>query len=177
MAKTLRINHPDGHSNEFVFRTTTEADRTYISRLSYLAEVFGDETVTPPSAGFLRADRFYVGAWEPDNGGIVAVDAQLNNPAGGAWLIDGTEELHGTGYVAEGIPELAIAVEKRYWRQGLGRELLYRTVDLARQLGREGVSLSVHDNNHKARALYESSGFKFHRAQPEISYTTMVVRF
>lgn len=143
---------------KFTFRETSEADVTYVKRLNYLTDVFGDESVTPESEEFLEGMSFYVGKWEPDNG-ILVNDDDLDNPAGAAWYIFGDDEHHGVGYVGEDIPELAIAVESRYRRNGLGAELLRRAADLAEQRGCPGISLCVHNDNPGARRLYEREGF------------------
>lgn len=145
---------------KFEFRETTPHDVTYIKRLNYLAEVFGDETVTPAGEEFLHSNAFYTGAWNPVDG-IIVSDETLDLPAGGCWYIFGTRELHGTGFVDESMPELAIAVENRYRGRRLGPALLERTMELARARGCPGVSLCVHVDNTGARKLYECTGFTF----------------
>lgn len=160
---------------KFVFRTTTEADLTYVRRLNYLTEVFGDESSTPDSGEFLEAVKFYVGEWEPTNG-ILVNDDDLDNPAGAAWYIFGTEDHHGTGFYDERTPEVAIAVETRYQRNGLGAALLRRAVELARERGCPGMSLCVHEDNPGARKLYEREGFEF-VGEREAGYSAMVKIF
>ena len=161
---------------QFTFRETGPADLTYIKRLNYLADVFGDETVNPDPEQFLDANRFYLDAWTPERGGVLVSD-HLGVPAGASWLIWGTEELHGAGYVAPDIPELAIAVEKRYARRGLGGQLIERVADLAKELGAPGLSLCVHEDNVAAKALYERRRFEFHGQEGDSPYIAMVRRF
>jgi ribosomal protein S18 acetylase RimI-like enzyme len=59
--------------------------------------------------------------------------------------------------VADGIPELAIAVLPQYIGQGIGARLLARLLEDARSLY-PAVVLSVRDAN-PARRLYERLGF------------------
>ncbi|AKK11436.1 GNAT family N-acetyltransferase [Corynebacterium uterequi] len=158
------------------YRPSTSADLTYIRRLNYLTEVFGDESATPDTAEFLEASRFYVGRWDPQRGGIIAVDEDLDNPAGGAWLIFGTAECHGEGFVDPAFPELAIAVETRYQGRGVGTELMAHALDLARSWDVPGVSLCVHVDNPGARRVYERVGYVAVADAPS-GYTTMVYRF
>lgn len=159
----------------FDYRETSAADLTYIKRLNYLTEVFGDESVTPESTEFLAGTQFYVGAWKPTDG-VVVIDENLDNPAGGAWYMFGTEELHGSGFITEEIPELAIAVEKRYQGNGLGTTLLRRAAELAKERGCPGISLCVHEDNPGARRLYEREGFEFY-ATRDGGYDAMVRHF
>lgn len=95
---------------------TSEADRTYIARLNFLTDTFGDEHGTLADDFDTESD-YYVRDWNPTNGGFIAWRGWV--PAGGVWLLWGTDERHGFGYVAEEIPELALAVEGRYTGQGL----------------------------------------------------------
>lgn len=140
----------------FELRRATESDRTYIARLNFLTEVYGDESKPlPPEANNWFA--YYVDKWTPEGGAIIAWDGI--NPAGGVWLNWGTEAEHGFGHVEEGIPELAIAVEGRYKGQGLGSELLEAAAQLARELGAPGISLSVAYDNPRAARLYRHVGF------------------
>lgn len=142
----------------FGFRETTEHDVTYIKRLNYLAEVFGDESTTPDAEGFRAANAFYTGAWDPADG-IIVMDESLDVPAGGCWFIFGDAELHGTGFVEEDVPELAIAVESRYQGNKLGPALVERVSELVRERGCPGVSLCVHADNPRAKKVYERLGF------------------
>lgn len=130
------------------FAPTTEADRTYIARLNFLTDVFGDEHAEV-SSGFDRDFDYYVRDWHPEDGGFIAWDGNI--PAGGVWLVRGTDERHGYGHVKEGIPELAIAVEPRYRGKGVAKQLL--------ELVPAPVSLSVHPANERAHRLYLKAGF------------------
>lgn len=139
------------------FASTTEADRTYIARLNFLTDVFGEEHADV-SPEFDRDFDFYVRDWQPENGGFIAWDGNI--PAGGVWLVWGTDERHGYGHVTEGIPELALAVEGRYKGQGIGTALLEMAAELAKELGAPGISLSVAPTNERAHRLYLHVGFE-----------------
>ncbi|QPK79187.1 GNAT family N-acetyltransferase [Corynebacterium lizhenjunii] len=142
---------------ELDLRPATESDRTYIARLNYLADVFGKESA-PLSESFAQDYDYYVSTWRPGDGGVIAWRELV--PAGGVWLLWGTAQRHGYGHVAEGIPELALAVEERFKGQGLGTVLLDAAANLARQMGAPGISLSVAHSNSRADRLYRHVGFE-----------------
>ncbi len=144
-------------NEELQLRPTTESDRTYIARLNFLTDTFGDEFGTP-CEDFDADYEFYLDQWRPDNGGFIAWKGNI--PAGGVWLNWGTQDLHGYGFVEEAIPELAIAVEARYKGHGIGTKLLDAATELARTLGAPGISLSVEDDNPRAHKLYLHVGFE-----------------
>ncbi|MDU0479666.1 N-acetyltransferase [Staphylococcus chromogenes] len=138
-------------------RLATEADRTYIARLNFLTETFGDAygNINPD---FDEEFAYYVQEWTPKQGGVIAWRGTI--PAGGAWLRYGTTTRHGFGHVKEGIPEVALAVEERYASQGVGTALLDSAAQLAKEQGAPGISLSVHPENGRARRLYLHVGFE-----------------
>ena len=143
--------------SDFKLRPLSEADRTYLARLNFLTDTFGEEhkELTPQ---FDADFDYYLTGWEPSRGGFIAWEG--NVPAGGVWMNWGTEQSHGYGHVEEGIPELALAVEPRYRSQGVGTLLLRAATDLARDLGAPGVSLSVALANKRAHRLYLFMGFE-----------------
>lgn len=161
--------------SDFRLRPATESDRTYLERLFHLASVWGDETQTPKE-GFAEDMGRYVDAWTPEQGGIIAISPH-RVPAGGLWLRSGTDRRPPYGFVAEDIPELAIAVEGAFGGRGLGRELLTAALDLAQEQGHRGLSLAVDYGNDRARAIYEKIGFEVAEERPEMSTTTMVTYF
>lgn len=136
---------------------TTEADRTYISRLNFLTDTFGDESADLPD-DFDRWVEYYVGSWRPERGGLIAWRG--NVPAGGSWLLWGSKDNHGYGHVTEGVPELAIAVERRYAGFGIGSRLIEGVSQVAKEAGAPGISLSVHRENAHAHRLYTRLGFE-----------------
>lgn len=142
---------------ELLIRPTTEADRTYIARLNFLTDVFGDE-MAQPGTGFDDDFLPYVERWTPERGGAIAWKGNI--PAGGAWTVWGSPDVHGFGFVDPEIPELAIAVERRFNGQGIGTKLLDAVTDLARSWGAPGISLCVAQQNTRARSLYAHVGFQ-----------------
>lgn len=135
----------------------TEADRTYLARLNFLTDTFGDEhkELTPQ---FEEDFEYYLSGWEPSSGGFIAWEGHV--PAGGVWLNWGTPERHGYGHVADGIPEIGLAVEPRFRGQGVGTALIDASTNLAREMGAPGISLSVATANERAHRLYLHLGFE-----------------
>ncbi|MER0071445.1 GNAT family N-acetyltransferase [Corynebacterium sp. KPL2850] len=138
-------------------RATQESDRTYIARLNFLTDTFGDER-GELSSDFTDDFSFYVENWEPNQGGFIAWEDLV--PAGGVWLNWGTEDNHGYGFVEPAIPEFAIAVESRFAGQGIATALIDAAISLARTLKAPGISLAVHPDNPRAQGLYERLGFE-----------------
>ncbi|ADK28667.1 GNAT family N-acetyltransferase [Corynebacterium pseudotuberculosis] len=136
---------------------TQEVDRTYIARLNFLTDVYGNED-SELSHNFINDTHFYVDQWVSKDGGFIAWDTN-KIPAGGAWLLWGTSVNHGYGYVNEEIPEVAIAVEARFRGTGVASLLLKAAIALAQSLGAPGISLSVDKANTKAQQVYSHLGF------------------
>lgn len=155
----------------FDIRPTTESDRTYIARLNYLTETFGDD-LGELGPNFAADYEFYVDNWRPEQGGFVAWDNHI--PLGGVWLVWGTDDKHGYGFVRDDIPELAIAVESRAAGRGLGTALIKAAIDLAEQLGAPSISLAVDTANPRAERLYRHLGFVPVSETPVDGYLTMV---
>lgn len=133
--------------------------------MAFLAAMLGESAVwrpdkpTPTGEQVLADPRLamYLAGWpRPGDHGLVAVD---DRPVGAAWYRTFTEESHGHGFVAEDVPELAIAVVASRRREGIGRRLLGELIDASVAQGFAAVSLSVNREN-PARALYESVGFQ-----------------
>jgi GNAT superfamily N-acetyltransferase len=158
----------------FSLRRATESDRTYLSRLFFLTDVFGDES-QPVGDGYLDDLQRYVGSWTPEQGGIIALSPE-GIPAGGVWLRHGSDRPH-FGYVADDVPELIIAVENRYARHGIGSSLIDAALDLARSHNHTGVSLAVDFGNSRARSLYIKKGFVSAGIREDLGCEAMIHRF
>ena len=144
---------------EFTLRPASESDRTYIQRLNYLTEVFGDESA-PLGESSLHGVAEYVDQWDPErDGGVIAFDP-YRTPAGGVWLRYWQSPDDGHANLSPDIPEIAIAVENRYAGHRLAVKLLQAAVDLATRQGAPKVALWVDPDNERARHRYESFGFK-----------------
>lgn len=160
-------------------RLAREEDRTYIQRLIYLANVFGDEHAKLDEETIAQDIEVYIDDWSPlVDGGVIAI-SEFNVPAGGAWLRYFTGENKGAAYMGsrqsgvdpnddtqwatefdpESIPELCIAVERRYAGLGVGEMLLRNVCELAREQEAPAIALWVNHDNPHARALYERFGF------------------
>jgi ribosomal protein S18 acetylase RimI-like enzyme len=122
------------------------------------AAVWRPDKPTPTADQVLADPRYamYLAGW-PRHGdcGVVAEQA---GPVGAAWYRTFTEASHGHGFVAEDVPELAIAVIGSRRHEGIGRRLLADLIVVSVAQGYPAISLSVAMNN-PARRLYESSGF------------------
>jgi len=131
----------------------------------FLATMLGESAVwrpdkPTPSADQVLADpRFalYLEGWpKAGDHGLVA---EQGGPVGAAWYRTFTEASHGHGFVAEDVPELAIAVIASRRHEGIGRQLLAGLIEASEVQGFRALSLSVNLGN-PARLLYESVGFQ-----------------
>ena len=117
----------------------------------------------------------YLSDWKRSSDfGFLALEAE-DKPVGASWARFMTAEDPGYGFVDEGIPELAMGVVSTHRGQGVGRVLLERTIRTSVDRGLPGLSLSVEDENERARALYKSNGFVV--AGRVGNSDTMVLRF
>jgi GNAT superfamily N-acetyltransferase len=135
-----------------------------VEDLPFLATMLGEAAVwrsdqPSPTADEVLADpryAMYLTGWpRPGDHGLMA---EQDGPVGAAWYRTFTEANHGYGFVAEDVPELAIAVIASRRHEGIGRRLLVDLIDASRARGHPAISLSVSEGN-PARALYESAGF------------------
>lgn len=100
----------------------------------------------------------YVTGWmRTGDGGVVSLVG--DQPVGAAWWRTFTSDDQGYGYVADGVPEIGLAVLTPYRRAGLATALMVALIDRAVAEGIGALSLSVEDGNVAARALYEDLGF------------------
>ncbi|MEM9948795.1 MAG: GNAT family N-acetyltransferase [Cyanobacteria bacterium P01_D01_bin.36] len=98
----------------------------------------------------------YVAGWgRVGDFGVVA--EQDSAPVGAAWLRLWTEENRGYGYIANDVPELAIAVVPEMRGQGIGTALLSKVLALVKSEF-PAVSLSIRADNPALR-LYQRMGF------------------
>ncbi|MCU1455194.1 MAG: putative acetyltransferase [Acidimicrobiales bacterium] len=145
---------------------------------TFLATMLGEAAIWRPDKPKPTADQvladpryaLYLAGW-PKQGdhGLVA---EQDGPVGAAWFRTFTESRHGHGFVAEDVPELAIAVITSRRHEGIGRRLLLDLIEASEAQGYAALSLSVNDGN-PARGLYESVGFQLVE-KPHGSSLTMI---
>jgi GNAT superfamily N-acetyltransferase len=135
-----------------------------VEDIAFLATMLGEAAVWRPDKPTPTADQvmadpqyaMYLAGW-PRQGDYGLV-AEQDGPVGAAWYRTFTETSHGYGFVAEDVPELAIAVIASRRNEGIGRRLLVDLIDASLAQGYSAISLSVSEDN-PARGLYESVGF------------------
>lgn len=142
------------------YRPATEDDRGFLRDLYILTDQWGD-TSRPVSEGVEDEIELYVNRWTADQPGVILEDVTEGNPTpvGGAWLRTFTSGEPGAGFVADGIPEVAIAVLPGYVGHGRGTALMTEILDVARGAGFPAVSLAVDLGNDRARHVYSKLGY------------------
>ena len=101
-------------------------------------------------------ERYVAGWGRPGDSAFVAIDEF--QPVGAAWYRLFEQAEPGYGFVDEQTPELTIAIVPSRRGKGLGRELLAKLLEQAREEGFREISLSVEPDN-PALHLYEDHGF------------------
>ena len=139
-------------------RPAAVEDFTFLATMLGEAAVWRPDKPTPTGEQVLADRRYalYLAGW-PRQGDYGLV-AEQEGPVGAAWYRTFTEASHGHGFVAEEVPELAIAVIASRRHEGIGRRLLVDLIEASTAQGYPAVSLSVAERN-PARRLYESTGF------------------
>jgi ribosomal protein S18 acetylase RimI-like enzyme len=145
-----------------VFRIGTHADPAFLVEMLYEAVYWRDDGADerPPLDELLNDPHHacYVRDWgRAGDTAVVAFD-RADEPVGAAWYRRFSENDAGYGFVAEDVPELAIAVFPEFRRAGVGSLLLGALVARARSNGERGLSLSVERDNPAAQ-LYGRHGF------------------
>ena len=137
----------------------------------FLWEMLGYASHTPVDEA--RVDpmlRRYLAGWgRPGDLGTIAVD-DGRTPVGVAWIRTFTAEEPGYAFVAEAVPELAIACVPHVRGRGIGHRLVAAVLDQAAAAGREAVSLSVRKTNVAAQLVYRDLGFVEPAVPPDDEY-------
>ena len=111
--------------------------------LDNVAEDVFDNDIRPDMAQrFLESPSHYI-AVAIDNGTVVG-------------MATANEYLHPDKPVQIWVAEMGVATTHR--RQGIGKQLLTRILDMARDMGFGEIWLGTEDDNVPARALYRSAG-------------------
>ena len=140
------------------FRPLTAADQQRLWHWLHLALWDPAPAGPRPLAALERTEaRIYAEDWgRPTDLGMVAVVDGTD--AGACWMRVLPAGV-GLASVDAVTPQLGIALEPAYRRQGFGRALMMRTLREAWDRGHPQVSLTVHRLN-PAVALYEACGFR-----------------
>jgi ribosomal protein S18 acetylase RimI-like enzyme len=159
-----------------MFRLSARADPTFLAEMLYEAVYWQDDGAEerPPLEGLLANDENarYVAGWgRPGDVALCALDRR-DEPVGAAWYRRFSAGAPGYGFVADDIPELAIAVYPEFRGQRVGSLLLGALTARAARDSERGLSLSVHRDN-PAKALYARLGFEV-VAQPGDALTMLL---
>jgi ribosomal protein S18 acetylase RimI-like enzyme len=142
----------------YTIRHAAPADEPFLwQMLYYAANMAEDGAASGDDAKPHPYLAKYVRGWgRAGDLGTIAV-GEGAQPLGAAWvrLLIGAEKNYAA--VADGVPELAVAIRPQYIGQGIGAGLLARLLDDARAIY-PAVVLSVRAAN-PARRLYERLGF------------------
>jgi ribosomal protein S18 acetylase RimI-like enzyme len=140
------------------YRPAAAKDFPFLATMLGEAAVWRPDKPTPTADQVLADPRYamYLTGWpRPGDLGVVA---EQDGPVGAAWYRTFTETSHGHGFVADDVPELAIAVVASRRQMGIGRRLLVELIEAGTAAGHPALSLSVNEGN-PARELYASLGF------------------
>jgi GNAT superfamily N-acetyltransferase len=100
----------------------------------------------------------YVSGWgRRGDAAMIALEGGF--PVGAAWFRLFPRDEPGFGFVDEATPDVAIAIVPSRRGRGIGSELLEALVDLAREQGYNGLSLSVAPDS-AAMHVFEKHGFE-----------------
>ena len=100
----------------------------------------------------------YVAAWgRRGDSSVVALEGGF--PVGAAWFRLFSRDEPGFGFVDEETPEVSIAVVPSRRGHGIGSGLLDALIDVAREQGYTGLSLSVAEDS-PAMHVFEKQGFE-----------------
>ena len=119
--------------------------------------IFIPEGVPAPPRSIIENEDLQVyvrdfGKMADDRCLVAEVDGVI---VGAVW----TRVMNDYGHIDNQTPSLAISLYKDYRGKGIGTELLMRMIDLLRNDGYSGVSLSVQKANYALR-MYQKAGFE-----------------
>jgi len=153
-----------------VFRLSAHADPAFLAEMLYEAVNWRDDGAEErPALDAVLAvpeNARYIADWgRTGDVAIYALDRR-DEPVGAAWLRCFGAAAPGYGYVADDVPELAIAVYPEFRRQRVGTLLLGSLVARAERDRIGAISLSVNCEN-PARRLYARYGFEVVKEQDD----------
>lgn len=138
------------------FRQIRTDEITLLDDFLYEAIFIPEGVAAPPRSIIENEDlQVYVREFgrQPDDRCLVAeCDGKV---VGAVW----TRVMNDYGYIADGIPSLAMSLYKEYRNKGIGTALLEQMLQLLRKDGYRQVSLSVQKANYAVR-MYRKVGFE-----------------
>jgi ribosomal protein S18 acetylase RimI-like enzyme len=137
-------------------------DSAFLAQMLYEAFFWRPDSQRPPLdivLGEPHVARYVAGWGREGDVGVVAETADAPRLIGACWARTFTDGDHGYGYVDATVPEVTLAVVGTSRGGGVGRRLLAALMEATRGRGVTRLSLSVEDENLRARQLYESVGF------------------
>lgn len=148
---------PLSSRSNVVYRPTNAADAAFLLQMLEGAFNWREDPGFDRSLLGQPQVAHYLTDWPRDTDFGVLAEVG-GRPVGAAWARYLPSRDRGYGYISDAIPEITMAVAGGHRGQGIGRGLLDHLINTARQLGVEGLSLSVEDGN-TARRLYKLVGF------------------
>jgi ribosomal protein S18 acetylase RimI-like enzyme len=146
-----------------VFRLSAHADPAFLAEMLYEAVNWrddgADERPSLEAVLSVPENARYIAEWgRPGDVAMYALDRR-DEPVGAAWMRLFTAAAPGYGYVADDVPELAIAVYPEFRGQRVGTLLLGSVIARAERDRARGISLSVNRDN-RVKHLYARYGFE-----------------
>jgi ribosomal protein S18 acetylase RimI-like enzyme len=146
-----------------VFRLSARADPAFLAEMLYEAVYWQDDGAEerPPFDELMARPETarYVANWGRSGDAAVFVLDRRDEPVGAAWYRRFDAAAPGYGFVADDIPEVAIAVFPEFRGQRVGSLLMGSLIARAQSQGERALSLSVNREN-RARRLYARLGFE-----------------
>ena len=142
-------------SPTFTTRSWQPNDEPFLWEMLYQSIHVRDGAMPPPRSILQQPGiaHYLSGFGREGDDAQIALD-DVGQRIGAAWCRRMTHSDPGYGFVADGIPELGTAVVARWQGRGVGTLLIEQLV------GRHPIiSLSVDNDNHRAKGLYERLGF------------------
>jgi GNAT superfamily N-acetyltransferase len=144
----------------FSIQTLDRGEVGLVQFVLYLAVGWNDPPGLPAMEQAMEHPQLSRFHREWGRAGDFGVKADLDGEvAGAAFARLFTDDDHGEGFVDANTPEVVIAIETQFRRQGLGAQLMEALAAEARRLGFEQISLAVNHAN-PARHLYQALGYQ-----------------
>jgi ribosomal protein S18 acetylase RimI-like enzyme len=151
----------DDKPMSWTIRQAQDTDLSFLGGMLYEAANWRPENRAADKNDVLGNPHvaLYLAGWgRPGDTALLAED-EHDQPAGAAWFRFFSRDAPGYGFIDETVPELLLAVRAELRGRGIGASLLNALVDIARDQGVRGLSLSVEEDNPALR-LYERIEFR-----------------